>query len=361
MKSFSTDLFVMFEPCRLNPKFVGNLFVHNVTELKKLKTSKSNSMMTAFTTAYQSNITKGQSASQIPASVSAESCDSDLYITRGCAIVPSSSFCQCTPVNHGTQTFRSDLYISGARDRVCGHRSVSNTPEPCDRDEEQLSNVILIKCRIKSFLCMSKLLACRKSHAWSDSPTHYMQRDSETKSAFEERRRVYPRTILDIALLQADLDCWMNRELNLLQEATPKRELRKLRLRVLSESISRRKRIKVFRSESLEYRSTYVRVGKQVIEIINEERKRRVELYNRLSVEPPEAVCVRIKLLDEILKELECEDDEVKDLATLLGRELRILRSHSQTLSHMSGLRLRIRNRFFRYLNPSSRYLYSVA
>jgi hypothetical protein len=102
-------------------------------------------------------------------------------------------------------------------------------------------------------------------------------------------------------------------------------------------------------------------VGKQVIEIVNEERKRRVELFNRLSVEPPEAVCLRIKLVEEVLKELHCEDDEVKELATLLGRELQILRNHGQKLSHMSGLRLRIRNCFFSYLNLSSRYQSSVA
>lgn len=323
-------------------------------EHKKLKISKSNSMTTTFTALYHFEISK-----RAPESATIN-CGPDCIqrnierVTRQCWVVPSSSFAQCTPVDHSTQTFRRDLYISQSSDSILVPRKPwapeGNHGAP---NADQLLSSLRIQCSIKSFLIMSKFLGYRNSCTMDDGPAERLHFEAESKTKFESRRRCFPRTVLDVTALQGDLDSWMKRELHLLHEATPssaERQLRRGRLRILSESVERRRRIRVWRSESLEYRAKYVRVGKEVIEIVNEERKRRVELFNRLSEEPPKSSSVRIQLIEDTLEELKDEDGEIRGLVTLLEREGQILRSLGQRLSHMSGLRLRIRNCFLRYV-----------
>lgn len=263
-----------------------------------------------------------------------------------------------TMCDQGTQMGKVGVFVSSTADRVicASDKYVTSASVLVERE----SSAIRIQCNIRA--CLARVRVKRLRLGLLQQTQREAQRIAAqekarlAKAAFETERRIRPRTILDVRLLLTEIDGWVVDEVNKLKDRFKddnefrnslayRAEMKK----ILAESIRRRNRIKLLKSDKIECKRKVIATRAGLVEVINEEEEAQLSLLNRLRAEPPASIPERMTVVEEAQKFLSESFEGEEELRSLLSRELELLR-HKRPLKTMTGLRLRILNIFKRLL-----------
>ena len=268
---------------------------------------------------------------------------------RGCQTAYMLSRAQSTNREQGCQVETWRFKYPSTSDRIV-------TPTQFYRSADRL-DIVRESCAIRiqrfsrGMIGRSRVRRLRKEKQELDkheAERGLMRACSESQlDAFRVDRRCAPKTIHDLEVMFSELREWIAGETKVLRArfstvADYKKDPKYIAgmKAILAGSIRMREKIRIKRVACMKYRPKYLITKSGVVEIENEPKRRLCEIFNLLSIEPPESRFSREKLLKTAKSEI--EDPEV---SALIERELVLLKK-KRGFDSMPGLRLRIKHRF---------------